>query len=343
MNNFQTCVACYSAHWQVIEEHRGFQLAQCHECRLTFTLNPDYQPERYHAAYVGEGDIPVVSEHSYVYESPAERLRLETRAYILPPPRLIPAERLALCWLKEKASRVSTVVDCGCGTGRFLRALKRNGLRAIGVDISSEVINLLNQTGLRAIQGKAPDFPWEENHPFAITFFEVLEHIPAPVEVLTALRERFPETVILASVPSPNRPGLLLKGERNLPDYPPNHFLRWTPKALEAAFQKAGYSKVHVVLPKPVGSEILPGLGQIVFKIRKQLLVPTSTPRVARGQSERTPSRQLPGTAARLKATGVLWFLWLYQRVADIVGYPMAWNAARKGASAGSMLVIAEP
>lgn len=339
MGNIRSCVACASENWQVTEEHRGFKLATCKDCGLTFTLNPDYKPERYEAAYAGEGDIPVAEEHSYVYEAPARRLQLEVQAYLVPPPRLAPAERLALSWLKKNAPAGSTVVDCGCGTGRFLRALERSGFRAVGVDISSEVIELLNKAGLNAIQGKAPDFPWKDESPFAITFFEVLEHIPTPVEVLQALHERFPETAILASVPSPYRAGLLLRGERGLSDYPPNHFLRWTPRALDVAFQRAGYKHVQVILPKPVGSEMLPGLGQLVFKMRKWIPI-----RGEAGSSKKTNQirpQSSPGFLQRISATGALWMLYFYQRAADVVGYPKAWNASQRGASAGSMLVVA--
>jgi len=151
------------------------------------------------------------------------------------------------------------------------------------------------------------------------------------------LRERFPATSILASVPSPYRPALLLKGERNLSDYPPNHFLRWTPKALEIAFQRAGYREIKVILPPPVGSEMLPGLGQLLCKLRKkQQSVLTSS---ATGEKKRSNVHLV----TRLKATSALWALWLYQRMADIAGFPKAWLARRKGASSASMLVIGKP
>ncbi|GIW47799.1 MAG: hypothetical protein KatS3mg078_1676 [Deltaproteobacteria bacterium] len=341
MSIIQSCVACGSNRWYAAERYHGFQLAKCEECGLTFTLNPDYRIERYEAAYEGKGDIPVAEEHSYVYKAPAQRLRLEALAYLVPPPRLTPAERLALSWLKKNAPQGSVIVDCGCGTGRFLRALASAGFKAVGVDISPEVISLLNKAGLTAIQGKAPDFPWSEEPPFAITFFEVLEHIPTPIEVLTALRKRFTEAAILASVPSPYRPGLLLKGERGLSDYPPNHFLRWTPKALEIAFQRAGYKNVEVILPKPIGSEMLPGLGQLVFRMRRGLQ--TRRKPDASDVMVRKPSSADYDVIDRLKATGALWVLWLYQKGTDIVGYLRVLKATRFGASASSLLVIAVP
>ena len=342
MNTVSTCAACGSREWSHVENWRGFEIVQCHECGLQFTLNPQYEPEQYEDAYEGSGNIPVPEEHSYVYTSPAERLRLEADALFVAPPRLTPAERLALRWLRNNAPRNALVVDCGCGTGRFLRALNRHGFQSVGIDISAEIVDLLSKAGLTAVQGKAPDFPWNGEDPFAITFFEVLEHIPMPVEMLNTLRERFPKTAIIASVPSPYRPGLLFKGKRGLSDYPPNHFLRWTPKALEIAFQKAGYREVKVILPKPVGSEMLPGLGQIVFKLRERLRSGRKGEQGATPQQRKQRSNEITLTH-RIKTTAALWILYLYQRTADVVGFPKAWLASRRGASAASMLVIAEP
>jgi hypothetical protein len=204
------------------------------------------------------------------------------------------------------------------------------------VELSPELVEMLNCAWLPAIIGKAPDFEWGGESPFAITFFEVLEHLPQPVNVLMKLRERFPATSILASVPSPYRPALLLKGERSLSDYPPNHFLRWTPKALEIAFQRAGYREIKVILPPPVGSEMLPGLGQLLYRLRKK----------QKGVLTSSATREIHSNVhlmTRLKATSALWALWLYQRIADIAGFPKTWLAKRKGASAASMLVIAKP
>lgn len=338
MTEISNCVACGAAQWDHEEEWRGFQMARCRECGLTFTLNPSYKPENYSDAYRGEGDLPVPEEHAYVYAAPGLRLRLETMALLVPPPRLTPPEKQALFWLTKYVPKGSTVIDCGCGSGRFLRALTRTGFRAVGVEISPEVVENLRKAGFEAIEGKAPDFPWDGPAPAAITFFEVLEHIPEPIPLLKELRRRFPETAILASVPSPYRAGLLLKGERGLSDYPPNHFLRWTPKSLEVAFRRSGYQQVEVILPPPIGSEMLPGLGQLVFKIRRAGKEGGSD----RGIQGRNNSGEVKW-AQRIKATLMHWTLFAYQRMADIVGYPRAFRARRKGASAASILVIARP
>ena len=103
------CVICGSIDWALEEDWRGFELAKCSRCGATFTLNPDYRPEAYDAAYKGTSGTPVPEEHTYVYVAPAKRLELETQAFLIPP-RLTPAEKLALTWLKRHARRGDILV-----------------------------------------------------------------------------------------------------------------------------------------------------------------------------------------------------------------------------------------
>jgi SAM-dependent methyltransferase len=264
---------------------------------------------------------------------------LETLAFprFVPPPRLTPAERLALIWLKARAPRGSLVMDCGCGTGRFLHVLAGAHFRPVGVEISESLVAMLAQCHLQAVLGGAPDFPWDGPEPFALTFFEVLEHLADPTSVVERLRQRFPSSYILASVPSPRRASLVLKAHRDLSDYPPNHYVRWTPAGLERFFNNLGYSDVRLLMPAPVGSEMISGLGRIALGSGR-----FPAPRDAR-QHAGAPARGGAETAKRAAATIALWMLRGYQLATDLIGAPAAGRARRMGASAASMLVIAGP
>ena len=87
MNRLSHCVACGSRSWSVAEVRNGYELAVCSDCGLLFTVNPDYKPERYLAAYEGKaGEAALPDECAYVYEGPQLRLELEGRAFFCPPP-----------------------------------------------------------------------------------------------------------------------------------------------------------------------------------------------------------------------------------------------------------------
>lgn len=340
MNELSNCVACGSGNWSVTETWLGYKLANCSECGLTFTANPDYEQERYIALYENiSREIPVPEKHSHVYVAPKQRLVWESMAFpnLIPPPQLAPAEHLILAWLRSHVVKHSLIIDCGCGIGRFLQVLSRAGFRGVGVELSRALVELLNQRGFEALVGAAPDFAWDGPQPCAITLFEVLEHLPDPVAVIGPLKERFPHSHVLASVPSALRASLLLKGRRGPFDYPPNHFLRWTPTALEQLFLRTGYSRVRVILPSPIGFEMLPSLGQIMF----------SGGRFSghgSGRRERAvlkPDRHVTLTKNSL-ATLALWIIATYRTTANTLGFPLAAYAKSKGASAESMIVIAE-
>jgi SAM-dependent methyltransferase len=332
----ERCVACGSGRWVDDEEWLGYKLATCLECRMTFTLNPDYSTERYVAIYgdMQGGEALVPADQARVYHAPERRLMLEGRAPLAPRPRLTPAEAMAFAWLKSEAPRQSCIVDCGCGSGRFLNVLRRASFRAVGIELSETIVELLKGRGFDARVGKAPDFPWASPDPYAITFFEVLEHLPDPGPVMAHLRERFPESRILASVPSPRRASLLSTGKRSTVDYPPNHFLRWTPEALGAFFRRLGYSDVQVQSPPPVGSELMPGFAQLLSYVGR------AKPKAA---AVEVPDQAGPRVVPPSVATVLLLGHRLYQAGMDVAGMPMATYWRLKGGTAASMLAIASP
>lgn len=334
--SIKTCVSCESENWTITEKWQNYTMATCSQCGLTFTTNPDYQEARYVAAYEGRaGEGPLPQQQHYVYDSPEKKLQLETYAFILPPPRLTPAEKIALGWFQTNAPKRSLVIDCGCGTGRYMRSLERAGFRAVGIEVSEALTTLLSQNGFEVVHGTAPEFPWTGPDPFAITLFEVLEHIPLPGPWLRRLKDRFPNAKILASVPSPFRARLLLSNERGPADFPPHHYLRWTPEALKSLFVRLGYAHVDMVMPPPSGSEFLPGLGQIFARLQ-------SAPRTgARALGTRTS--QPPPFLKRAAITAQLWTHRGYHAATNVVGALQASRAQNNQATAASMLVIAQP
>ena len=263
--SIQSCVACGSERWVATQRWQSYQLATCSECGLTFTVNPDYRAGRYVVTYEGaSGHIPVPEEQRYVYAQPEQRLKMENLAFWTPPPRLTPAEKGALKMAHHAAPKHALVIDCVCGVGRFQRALQRAGFQGLGVEVSDALVASLNRCGSTTIKGEVPHFPWDGAEPYAITFFEVLEHLPDPAEVLLRLRVRFPRSAILASVPSPCRASrcAMGSGRRSISRRITSFAGREGPCRL--FFSGWKFSTVVVEQPPPIGSELMLALGQIL-------------------------------------------------------------------------------
>ena len=331
----ESCPACAASDREFVEAAHGFDIVRCTTCRLEYTRNPAVDLGEYARTYGGEGGVLV---NPKPYASPAARLALECDAFFRPTPQLAVAQRWVLGQIEAHIPRGSAVLDLGCGTGRFLGVLSRRSYRGIGIDPAEPVVSALRSLGYDAHVGSVPGLRWDGTIPAVIALFEVLEHLVDPLAVLHELRTLFPAAHVGASVPSPFRAGL--KRGRGRTDYPPNHFLRWTPFALQRAFERAGYQAVEIAIPPPAGSEILPGAGD---------LLPLSVlRRLARSRPEESgnhpPSPDgSPAVLRRIFATTALLAHRSWSVFTTVAGAPGARRATRQGWSSSSMAVWATP
>jgi ubiquinone/menaquinone biosynthesis C-methylase UbiE len=68
------------------------------------------------------------------------------------------------------------VLDVGCGTGRYLVALHRNGFRAVGADLSREALVLLDPRYARVLSD-VRQLPFSDRSFDAVTCYGVLGHL----------------------------------------------------------------------------------------------------------------------------------------------------------------------
>jgi len=331
------CVVCESTDVRPTEMVESYQLARCGSCGLEFTANPSLEVGAYDTTYRGEGGV-LADPTPYV--GPAVRLSLEARALWVPPPYLTAAERWVLRRMRDRLPPGARVVDIGCGTGRFLRAARRAGFDAVGIEPAPSIVRLLRQLGFDAREGALPNLGMEDRTVVrGVTAFEVLEHLPDPVPALREIRRAFPLAVVGVSVPSPFRAGLE-RGIRGPSDYPPNHYLRWTPKSLRVAFERAGFAEIEVALPKPLGREFMPGIGSLALRRRRNRTQGAAgagagvAPDMARFQTPKV---------GRLAATLILTMHWLAGSLLSSLGWTAARRAARRGRTSASVALIAAP
>ncbi len=143
--------------------------------------------------------------------------------------------------LRRHIQPKATVLELCCESGRFLAALKRAGFTPLGMDPLPTHVAALRENGFDATIGMVEAYPPGLPAPKAVVLLESLVRFPEPLEVLTSIRERFPEALLCCSVPSPRRSLKVPEFDRRL-DYPPDHLTRWTPAALRKALARAGYA-----------------------------------------------------------------------------------------------------
>ncbi len=140
------------------------------------------------------------------------------------------------------APKSGKLLDVGCGTGNFLLAARSAGFEVTGIELDPGAIRFI-QTQLH-IENVFPFSITEfsAKHPATqfsvVTFFEVLEHQAEPAPFLQAIKLCLaPRGYVALSVPNRNRwmtaPDVL--------DYPPNHFLRWSPAAIKNFLAAQGF------------------------------------------------------------------------------------------------------
>jgi len=109
-----------------------------------------------------------------------------------------------------RALRGLTLLDIGCGYGWFLEVASEYGIQAEGIEPEENIARAARAAGNRVTVGLFPqDLPPDVLYDL-ITFNDVLEHIPAPQQVMMASAERLREGGLLV-VAIPSSDGVLYR------------------------------------------------------------------------------------------------------------------------------------
>lgn len=157
--------------------------------------------------------------------------------------------------LLNSISRNSRILEIGCGDGKFLAFLKKNGFEnTIGVDISGEQIELAKAKGLNVIQGDVLDFLKQREDTFdAIIAIDTIEHFTKS-EVLMLfhhLAKSIKKDGLLI-IQTPNGEGLF-PGQVIYGDL--THLCIFTESSLRQVLSLYGFSNlgVYETSPLPIG------------------------------------------------------------------------------------------
>lgn len=186
-------------------------------------------------------------EHGYLelerrYRGTEEEIRERISAY--------------LPWL----SKVSPVLDVGCGRGEALALLRDHGIPARGIDSSARMVALCRERGLEAEEGDAfaalAALP--EGSLGGVVSFHVIEHLPAALLdrlVRLAYRALKPGGALILETPNPL--SMLVAARSFWLD--PTHQRPVHPESLKLMYELAGFDPIERLDLRPYpDSERLP-------------------------------------------------------------------------------------
>lgn len=177
-----TTCPCGSNEWDERALAETLQMRRCGGCGLLAPVNPPYSR-----------DLMAWYETDYWKKYREEQTGTERDnlyAHVL-------------AWLERLSPRRGTVLDVGCGGGRFLSLCQAKGWKAMGVEPSRDAAAHARQRGLEVCVEAWPVATHADASVDAVTFINVLDHLPDPFKALReAARVLKPEGLLYIRVPN---------------------------------------------------------------------------------------------------------------------------------------------
>lgn len=170
---------CGGSRW---DEAAARHMRRCKRCGLLAPVNPSHGPDQaawYETEYWKQN-----------YEEQTGPGRDNLYAHVLH-------------WLDRMSPRRGTVLDVGCGGGRFLSLCQANGWKAIGVEPSRDAAIHARRRGLDVYSQAWPVLAIPAASVDAVTFINVLDHLSDPFGALReAGRVLKPDGLLYIRVPN---------------------------------------------------------------------------------------------------------------------------------------------
>ena len=232
----RSCPACDARGSRSIGEKNGFEIQRCPSCSTLFTAElPPPSAGHDYDAYYHEGNLQVPG---FV------RTRLDEVVAGFEP------ERRTGRWL-----------DVGCGAGTLLEAVRGRGWDAVGTEVSMSGAEAVRAKGFEVHAGELQELELEHESFDVLSLVEVVEHVPAPRQLLADARALLrPGGVLYVTTPHGRGISARLLGTSWSVVIPPEHLQLFSLAGLKSAAAGAGLDTVRLRTQAVNPSELLSAL-----------------------------------------------------------------------------------
>lgn len=240
---YVACPLCRSEEARTVAVEWSLVIARCKSCGMVYTRRRLADP---HGLYRGEASA-FQEKYGAVIRGDVAHTRQPNYEQVL--------DRLELF----RPVGGGSLLDVGPHIGFFMRAAQARGWNVTGVEQSPVLAELArSELGLDVRTGYLGELDLEQAFD-VVTFLDVLEHVPDPVETLLLARKGVREGgIVLAKVPNlrwnllKQRVGKPLLQDRIDIFDAREHLLQFDERTLLYAFERAGLEPAELFVPRPV-------------------------------------------------------------------------------------------
>ena len=160
-----------------------------------------------------------------------------------------------ICFVLNQHASGKRVLEVGCGTGEFLSYMKENGFDTVGIEPSSDAMAIAESKGIMVHNSTFEEFIkyYISNNidSFdAVTFLNVLEHVPNPVQIVEITKTILkPGGIICIRVPN-DFSEIQLAAQKQLDIKPwwiaaPDHINYFNFKSLNYFLERLGFKVIY--------------------------------------------------------------------------------------------------
>lgn len=224
------CPLCGSGSQDSIDSFNSYAMSRCRDCSFVYTQLRRIPPEQYEEVYSGEADYREMVDVAEKTASGKWGFR-QLRWF----------KRTALRWI-ENDRPGGRLLDVGTGPGTFLLVAQQRGLSVKGVEPTKLAADKGRSLGVEIFNGVIEDFAASHDEKFdVVTSFEVMEHVPDVLSMLTSIRSVLkPDGIFVFSVPNLDDPYCL---RQTIPvNIPPIHINFFRRQSMSTALEQAGFA-----------------------------------------------------------------------------------------------------